>query len=240
MKLPNISGIIDRRILANYRIDPDVMAALLPPPFQPWCVGGFAIAGICLIRLKNVRPTAIPIPWGIGSENAAHRIAVQWETDGKMQRGVYIPRRDTDSWLNSIAGGRVFPGLHHHAKFSVKEINDNYRVEMQSDDGQASIGVAGKLASAIPDSSLFPSIESASQFFEDGSVGYSDTLTDGKYDGLELKCQNWHVDALEITEMSSSYFDDPMKFPPGSITFDCALLMHQINHQWHSRPDLCC
>jgi hypothetical protein len=70
MRLPAISGVIDRRILANYRVDPDCMAAALPRPFRPQLVDGYAIGGICLIRLKRVRPKLLPIPWGIGSENA--------------------------------------------------------------------------------------------------------------------------------------------------------------------------
>jgi len=101
MKLPTIRGIIDRRILANFRIDAERMAAALPAPFRPQLHQGWAIGGICLIRLKNIRPSFWPLPWGIGSENAAHRIAVEWDVDGQTQQGVYIPRRDTDSRLNS-------------------------------------------------------------------------------------------------------------------------------------------
>ena len=57
MRLPAISGIIDRRILANYRIDPEVMAKALPSPFRPQLVNGWAIGGICLIRLtKDLLP----------------------------------------------------------------------------------------------------------------------------------------------------------------------------------------
>lgn len=88
MRIPVIRGVIDRRILVNYRVDPDVMARVLPPPFRPQVVGGFAIGGICLIRLKHVRPRFSPLPWGLCSENAAHRIAVQWDVDGAMRSAV--------------------------------------------------------------------------------------------------------------------------------------------------------
>ena len=59
---PTISGIIDRRILVNYNIDPDVMTQALPAPFKPKLVKGRAIGGVCLIRLKKVtasRPSTI-------------------------------------------------------------------------------------------------------------------------------------------------------------------------------------
>lgn len=240
MRLPAISGGIDRRILANYRVDPDRMAAVLPAPFRPQVVDGFAIGGICLIRLNRVRPLLLPVPWGIGSENAAHRIAVEWEANGQTMHGVYIPRRDTNSRLNALAGGTIFPGIHHYAKFTVRESGDRYAVTMASDDGEAKVHVAGTIADAFPNSSVFDSLETASTFFEMGSLGYSDTHTHGKFDGLELQCENWHVEPLDVAEIQSSYFEDPARFPSGSVEFDCALLMRGIVHQWHGRPDLCC
>lgn len=240
MRIPVIRGIIDRRILANFRIDPDVMARNLPPPFRPKLADGFAIGGICLIRLKAVRPRFIPLPWGIRSENAAHRIAVEWGTDDQRQEGVYIPRRDTDSRLNTWAGGRLFPGIHHHATFTVEESQDHFSVAMQSDDDDTKVLVAGTVTNQLPSSSVFPSVADASEFFEMGSLGYSATQTKGTFDGLELRCKNWHVEPLATTRVESSYFQNESQFPPGSVEFDCALLMRDILHEWHGREDLCC
>ena len=144
MKIPTVKGVIDRRILLNYRIDPDVMSAILPEPFKPKLVKGFAIGGICLIRLKNIKPKAFCFPCGINSENAAHRIAVEWEQNGEFKEGVFINRRDTDSILNSFAGGRLFPGVHHHAKFDVVENDDDYYVSVKSRDQLTRIKVKGQ------------------------------------------------------------------------------------------------
>ena len=240
MRIPVICGTIDRRILANYRIDPGVMARILPPPFRPKLINGHAIGGICLIRLRRIRPRFLRIPWGICSENAAHRIAVEWDVKGQTQEGVYVPRRDTDSRLNAWAGGTLFPGLHHHACFTVQESANRMSVALQSDDGETRVHVSGTIASRLPDSSVFPSLAAASKFFEKGSLGYSATRTPGRFDGLELSCRNWHVDPLQIDRIESSYFQDESRFPQGSVEFDCALLMRGIHHEWHGRDDLCC
>ena len=101
VRIPILRGVIDRRILVNYRVDPSVLAPLVPSPFRPKVVRGVGVVGICLIRLKQVRPTFFP-PWlGIASENAAHRTAVEWDDRESVRDGVYIRRRDTNSWLNS-------------------------------------------------------------------------------------------------------------------------------------------
>ena len=240
MKIPVIRGVIDRRILVNYRVDPEVLAPRLPPPFQPKVVQGYGMAGICLIRLKHVRPARWPARVGISSENAAHRTAVQWDHGGTKREGVYIRRRDTSSRLNALVGGRLFPGLHHHAAFIVRETTDALSVELSSDDGQTQVLVRGRRADRLPETSLFRSLEEASAFFQAGSLGYSATPDVSRFQGLELRCTNWQIEPLAIDEVRSSFFDDGRMFPPGSIELDCALLMRGIDHTWHAWPDLCC
>jgi uncharacterized protein YqjF (DUF2071 family) len=60
MRLPAIQGVIRRRILANFRVEPQVMQRQLPTRFRPKLHDGFAVAGICLIRLEHVRPRLLP------------------------------------------------------------------------------------------------------------------------------------------------------------------------------------
>ena len=239
MKIPVIRGVIDRRILVNYRVDPAVLARLLPSPFRPQTFRGSGFVGICLIRLKRIRPKFLPAWCGIASENAAHRVAVEWDDQGVTRTGVYVRRRDTDSWLNSLAGGRVFPGVHHHAKFDVHETANDLSVALKSDDDETSMTVRCHRTTQLPESSLFKSIDEASEFFQMGALGYSESNAKGRYQGLELHCLNWSVQPLAVDEVRSSFFDDETQFPKGSIEFDCALLMEGIEHEWHSRPDLC-
>lgn len=239
MRLPVIRGLIDRRILINYRVDPNVLARSLPDLFRPKLVNGLGVAGICLIRLKHVRPRFAPRFVGISSENAAHRFAVQWDHDGQTQEGVYVPRRDTSSRLNTLAGGRLFPGVHHHARFRVSETDDEFGVVMDSDDGTTHVAVQGRVATELPTDSLFPSLQAASEFFERGSVGYSATRSHSTFDGLELRAFTWQVTPLAVDRVESSFFEDGNLFPPGAADFDCALLMRGIEHEWHGRPSLC-
>ena len=240
MKIPVIRGLIDRRILVNYRVDPRVLAPLVPAPFRPKIVRGEGLVGICLIRLKQVRPSFLPEWCGISSENAAHRTAVEWDDKGVTREGVYVRRRDTNSWLNSVAGGRIFPGLHNHAAFTVKETSDHFEVALRSDDGETSMSVKGHRTDNLPATSMFQSLEEASAFYQAGSLGYSATTDATRFQGLELRCRNWSVEPLAVEEVRSSFFDDESLFPKGSIEFDCALLMRGIDHEWHGQSDLCC
>ena len=123
MKIPNVRGLIDRRILVNFRVQPEILEKLLPFPFRPKLCHGMGMAGICLIRLKQMRPSFLPAFTGLNSENAAHRIAVEWDEEGETKEGVFIPRRDTSSRLNSFVGESNLSGrnsLWRHSRFMKK------------------------------------------------------------------------------------------------------------------------
>lgn len=236
--IPTMHGLIDRRMLVNFRVQPDVIRRLLPPYFRPKLVKGWAMAGVCLIRLADIRPRGFPLPCGLTSENAAHRIAVEWDENGIMREGVFIPRRDTSSSLQALAGGCVFPGVHHVADFEVTESSDEFQLRMRSRDDTAFVEVHARRAAQIPKTSIFASLDEASEFFMHGSVGYSATNNPNCCDGLELFTDKWQVEPLEVLSLNSCFFNDPSRFPLGSIRFDCALLMRNIAHEWHVLPQM--
>src|SRR5688572_158574 len=154
MRLPTITGIIRRRMLVNFRVDPAVMQRQLPSRFRPKLHEGHAVAGICLIRLEHIRPRLLPPIVGVSSENAAHRVAVLWEDENNQpQEGVFIPRRDTNSLMNQIAGGRIFPGEHHRAAFETQQSDSGIRLEMKSQDESVAVRIAGTITDKLPGSS---------------------------------------------------------------------------------------
>jgi Uncharacterized conserved protein (COG2071) len=239
MRLPSIHGVIRRRILVNFRVDPDVIQAQLPSRFRPKLQGESAIAGICLIRLEEIRPRFLPRALGISSENAAHRVAVNWDDDAGVSReGVFIPRRDTGSYLNHLAGGRLFPGEHHRAFFDVQSDGSAIALHMRSDDGEVEVNVRGRVSETLPAGSSFPSLAEASRFFEPGALGYSATSDPDRLDGITLRTKTWRVEPLDVEQVYSSWFSDESRFPKGSVEFDCALLMRDIEHEWEGAADL--
>ncbi len=166
MRIPVIKGMIKRRLLVNFRADPAVVQRILPEPFRPKLHRGHSLVGICLIRLEQIRPAGLPGALGLSSENAAHRIAVEWTDAAGIQReGVFIPRRDTGSFLNRVAGGRVFPGEHHAARFLVLDIGAHIDFSMRSRDGSVTVRVVGDDIDSLPASSCFSSVVEAFRRF---------------------------------------------------------------------------
>ncbi len=236
MRAPTLRASIDRRILLNYRVDADVLARVLPHPFRPLVVRGFGVAGVCLIRLRAVRPAGLPEWVGLTSENAAHRVAVEWDGAQGPVAGVYVPRRDTSSHLATLLGGRAFPGAQHLARFDVEARDGRYRVAVESRDGSVGIVVAAHLAADVMPGSLFGTIDEASQFFRSAPVAYAATSCDTRFDGVELATEGWGMEPLHVDEVSSTFFDDMARFPAGSARVDSAFLMRGLDTTWRPQP----
>lgn len=133
----------------------------------------------------------------------------------------------------------MFPGEHGLASFKVEDSRDRVSLTIQSRDGEVSIRVAGDTTSDWPANSVFANLAAASQFYEAGSLGYSCSARPQQFDGLVLATRNWRVEPFELSRLESSFFTPANGFPAGSATLDHALIMRDIEHEWHSAGKLC-
>lgn len=235
-----LQGVVRRRILVNFRVDAAVIQRQLPEPFRPKLVGEWAMAGICLIRLEQLRPKGLPAAIGVSSENAAHRIAVTWtELSGDVREGVYIPRRDTGALLNYVFGGRVFPVEQRRARFRVRDTLSAIDLMLETEDGGGDVWLRARASDGLPCSSHFGSLDEASDFFRGGADGYSPTIGGERLNGVRLRTRLWQVETLDLDWLVSTYFADRRRFPPGSIEYDCTLMMRDIPHEWTPVPEPC-
>jgi hypothetical protein len=233
MAMRAIDCTIERRLLINYRIDPEVAQGHLPAPFRPHLVSGWAVGGVCLIRLGGLRPAHLPRSVGLTTENVAHRLSVEWDDDEGSQVGVYIPRRDTDSYLTVLVGDRAFPGRHHLARFEVHDDGPDIGIAVTSRDGTLDLSARAH-ESATLGGELFPSLGNAIDFFRQGSHGYSPQGADGRFAGVHLECPRWAAQPAAVDSVRSSMFDDPEAFPKGSCVVDFGLIMRDLPARWVS------
>lgn len=101
-----------------------------------------------------------------------------------------------------------------------------------------SVRLQGVESDALPASSCFRSMAESSAFFEGGSVGFSVTRNGCRLDGLQLRTEGWKVRPVTMESVESSFFADESIFPEGNVTFDHALIMRDLPHQWQEVPDM--
>lgn len=240
-RISAIRGLIKRRILVNYRVEPTQLDAVVPAPFRVRLVHGYAMAGVCLIRLEGVRPSVLPGRIiGLASDNVAYRVAVEWDDPDTLERrqGVYIPRRDTSSSLQRAFGGRFFPGEYHHSRFTVSDRDGQLSFHVDSEDGGGDVELEAHEVDVFPTTSVFGSLDQASRFFEEGSAGYSATRNDDRLDGLLLLTESWAVRPLRMDLVRATFFERIEASAPGTVRLDNALIMRDALHEWQALPPL--
>jgi hypothetical protein len=231
MRRIRLDTVIERRLLLNYRADPDVVTRVLPAPFRPQVRNGYAVVGICLLRMGRARLAGFPVGVGFGSENAAHRFAVDWDGADGLRKGLFMPRldsasrRDVAPRLNVAAGGRLFPGAQQRAEFDVTERPDRLRVAYATSDGTTAVDVDVWTTEKLVGSALFDDAADASEFFRLGSAGFSAGRCPNGFEEIEPATSKWQVDPCIVGRAASSFYDDRSVFPAGSIELDSALVM---------------
>ena len=235
--LPVLQGTIVRRVLMNFRADPVIARRLVPKPFEIVTQNGSAVVGVCLIRLEHLRPKGLPASVGLSSENMAHRIAVRFPSATGWRPGVFIWRRETNQRLTALLGGRLFPGVHGHARFHALESEEELSLEVFTKRKEADVTFRGSRVSKWKQTGLFDTLATVSAFFAQGDCGFSRSRH-GTYEGMRLRMLEWRMTPLEVREARSNFFEDEKNFPPGSVKFDGAVLMAGIPHEWVELPNL--
>lgn len=211
-----------RRLLVSYRLDPEVAVSLLPSGFRPQIVRGSALAGVCVLGLESIRPTWIRRRIGLRSENAAHRIAVEWDGESGVETGVFIVERHSSAWHPVLFGGRFFPGVHRRARFTTDESGDRYAMTMDAGDHSltADVEVGGEWSS-----SFFDSVDAASAFYRAGRIGWSLGHDGQSVEPVALAAEGWSVEGARLRALTSSFFDG---LPAGSAEFDSVVVMRDL------------
>jgi hypothetical protein len=231
--LPVLEGIIARRILVNFRADPQVVRALVPAPLEVVTQAGAAVVGVCLIRLSQLRPKGLPGFVGIASDNMVHRVAIRSPTPEGPRDGVFVWQRHSDNALLTLLGGRLFPGAHHRARFHAVEDESGLTVEAFTGRSHSDISVSARRAPQWTPTPLFPTLETASAFFARGDRGVSSSLDGRRLETIRLRTLEWSVSPLAVSQARVAFFEDEAHFPEGSVAFDGAILMHGIPREWH-------
>jgi hypothetical protein len=235
---PTLEGIMARRILVNFRAEPRLVASLVPRPLEVTIHRGFAVVGICLIRLEQLRPKGFPQSLGVSSENMAHRVAIRFKEDGKTKNGVFIWRRDTDQNLTALLGGRLFPGLHSKAKFKVEETSHDLSMQVKTRKGEADVHLKVENQSGWKPTDLFKTFGEARTFFQKGDCGFSCAYDEGRLEGMRLETLKWEMEPVLVKSVYSAFYEKLKPYSPKGLQFDCALRMKGIPHQWHELKDI--
>ena len=224
---PAVRGVVERRLLVNYRVGLGTLETVLSGPFRGREVGesGMGIGSICITKVENARPRFAPGFLGIPVETATHRIYARVEGSG--EHCVYVPRRDVSSGFHAFVMGSLLPTEFSQGEFRTEVKGGEQKIQI--DCGNEVVGVVFDEAERdeVDEDSVFYSLESASVFLCEGGVEYS--LSGDVYSGVEPCPGEQDLNPVDVEDERSSYF--------GKMggEFDSAFRMEEMEHVWQPR-----
>ena len=228
VRTPVLLATLERRLLVIYRLEPEAVVHLVPAPFWPQLVNGFAVGSLTLDHVTGLRPRRLPSAAGFASENAAHRIAVEWLQNGRTATGTFVLVRHTSSRRIAALGDRFFPGQRERAGFEVEDRGPNLRVACHSRDGatviDAEVGEGGFT------SELFASPEDVWRFCLRGAMTASLRQRGGVLDWIDERARGGVVRSASIERISSSVFPAAIGSP------DSAIVARDVTVEWRAVP----
>ena len=117
--------------------------------------------------------------------------------------------------------------------FDVRESVDHLDISFKTVGRHHDASVSVQLTDTL-DSRLFAGIDEISTFFRRASVGWSPSRTGAALEGVELTSDLWSTTPALVRQARSSYFEDPRRFPPGSIELDSAVVMRDLPVSWRA------
>ena len=92
----------------NYRVDPEALRALLPPPLAPEVFKAHGWVQVLISSLREMRPRGLPGPAGVSFYQVSYRAAVRYRGgDGAWRRGGYFTRSETNDPMMRAIGNRL-------------------------------------------------------------------------------------------------------------------------------------
>src|SRR5262249_48496522 len=92
----------------NYRVAPDALAGLLPPPLEPEVHKGWGWVQVLVSSLRDLRPQGLPALFGACFYQASYRAAVRYHApDGAPRRGGYFVRSETNHPVMRAVGNAL-------------------------------------------------------------------------------------------------------------------------------------
>lgn len=218
---------IRSRVLVFYRVEPAVLAALLPAGVRPRVLAGCGVASLCYTRLGPVQSRWLPRGFGSVTDHLAYRVCA-WFDD---EPGAFVVRRETSSWLGARCGEKLLRNDHRRAHFAVDESAFGFSLQVVHEQ-RAELTLRAELA-GTSSSALFGTVHDLERWLADESVVRPHDVIMPEADAVLSDGSSFAPEPLSVFELRSSFFDDPRIFPRGAAVRDGAYRLSPLR----SHPD---
>jgi uncharacterized protein YqjF (DUF2071 family) len=220
--------------LVNFRMAPETLARVLPPPLEPDVYRGQAFLSVVIAEMEQMRPAFMPPALGITYQQVVYRAVVRCGD----QRGVHFLRSDADNPLMVVMGNLLSFFRFHEARVVRASGAGLHHFDLVAASGDhadihATFDV-GRGSRAVPASSVFPDIDKAQRFLVELYTAFRPSSDGATMSSVDIERGRWHIRMVDAPRARFDLMDGSHPFPAGSTTLDSVIYVEDIEYLWHT------
>ena len=202
-----VKAVLERSIVLGYAIGAEALAARVPEPLQLDTFGRDGFVAVAMVRTTRLRPAVFPAWLGRSFTLIGYRVFVRYRThSGRVLRGLYILRSDTDRWIMRWLGN-IFTS-YRYRKVDVDWHDEGDRTTVCSKGSALRVDVRrGDANVQLPISSPFPDWKTARKFA--GPMPYTFSVNRPRRTVLVVRGRRgeWQPEPLAVSRAECGLLD---------------------------------
>ena len=205
------------RVVVFYRVEPDVARGLLPSELRPRITAGSAIVVLCYTHLGRLETRFLPHRLAT-SHHLAYRVSAEAAGENGPTCSTWVAHRETSSRIGARWNEKVFRHGHGRSRFSIEDDACELTLRVESSRGDELFLRASACEST---GTVFSQPNDVGEFFRnDGTIRPHGVFA---READVVDAHNAFVpEPLALIELRSAFFEDPDRFPSGSVAIDGA------------------
>lgn len=212
-----------------------MLAPLVPPGLTLDSYGEFGFVAIALVQTERLRPTRLPAWIGQNYALTGYRIFVRHrDRTGRMRRGFYILRSDTDRRSMMWGGNALTHYNYRRASIEFAERADLLDVEIRTPDAEADLHVVADLGSCpapLPIASPFAGTTDARRFAGPLAWTFDHEPETRSIVMIRGRRTEWKPEPITVDVKECTYFDDP-RFRGATPILANAFHVSNLDYRW--------
>lgn len=221
-------------VLANFAVDPEVMAGLLPHEIAPVLHEGKAFLSVVLADMDKMRPAFFPRLFGVTYHQIVYRVVVRC----RGELGVAFLRSDATSPFMATMGDWLTFFRFHHAAIRSRHEGGLLHLDALTEPGgcadvQGTYDLGGA-TEVMPKTSRFRSLAEAREFLVELFAAFGHDPLTGRVLTVRIQRGRWNLRVVEDRRGRYRWMEGSGPFPPGSASLDSVFYVEAIPYRWHA------
>ncbi|TNE87456.1 MAG: hypothetical protein EP330_18505 [Deltaproteobacteria bacterium] len=221
-------AVFDRCWLLTFRVEPDALAARLPPGLEPWIFDDSAWLSIVVARMSDMRPTFLPRWLGVDFDQVVYRAVVT--RDG--ERGVAFLRTEANHRLYAWGGDLLTHFHFHHAPITFTEEAHRMRLSVDQPHPARLHAVFDHEAdqTALLAMSPFESVDQLRTELCDLFHAFSTSPGTGRPGRVTVQRSAWNIRLVAPSEVRAPWMTEVLF--PGACAVSHAVYVEDVPYRW--------